>query len=359
MDDLRFKSYEPGDERAIVELFEKVFKKPMGNPDSLRHWKWEFDSNPVKPISICLAWDSDRLVGQYAVNPMRFRVSGESAIGVLSLDTMTDPEYSRKGIFQEAAKLLYQQLIGQGTSFVFGFPNANSMHGFKGNLAWSMISVPPVYVCPLPATQPFRRTFLSLLKNACLKAYGLVLEGTGAAEKNKQRVTIRKDVMVDSWADELWQKCCNQHDVWVVRDAAYLRWRYNDRPETSYEYYTAWHDGTIAGYVVTVDTMRDEGPVTFILDIVADLKIKGIADALVQAVIHSSLERNIALVSTLVMPGSHYKITFLKNRFFPLPRLLFPQKIYFGVKALDGNPRLSAVLSRRSWHLCWGDTDLL
>jgi hypothetical protein len=362
MKELTFKEYETGDENAIAALFEKVFKKPMGgtDPDKLRHWRWEFESNPVKPISICLAWDKDRLVGQYAVNPIRAWVSGKQIIGGLSLDTMTDPEYSGKGIFQKAAKSLYADLIERGVAFVFGFPNVNSIHGFKEKLAWNMISVPPIYVCPVSPIPMTRKTCSALLKSICFKTHGAILKRRlSKLKKDNPHVTIRKDVMFDGWADELWQQCRNQHDIWVIRDATYLRWRYNDRPDTSYEYYTAWHEGKVAGYVVTVDTMRDEGPVTFILDIVADLKEVGIADALIEAVLRSSIEKNIALVSTIVMPGSPYKTTFLKNCFLPLPRMLFPQKLFFGVNALVEDPLLSIVLKLKSWHLSWGDTDLL
>jgi hypothetical protein len=119
------------------------------------------------------------------------------------------------------------------------------------------------------------------------------------------------------------------------------------------------YEGKIVGYVVTIDKIREEGPVTFVLDIMADLKIKGVADALIAAVLRSSYEKGVALVSTIVMPGSPYKMTFLKNYFIPLPRMFFPQKIYFGVKTLTENPLISDVLKRKSWHLCWGDTDLL
>jgi len=360
MKDITFRSYKIGDEKAIVELFEKVFKKPMGCTDSLQHWKWEFESNSVKPISVCLAWDGERLVGQYAVNPIRVWVSGKQLLMALSLDTMTDPDYSRKGIFKKAALQLYQQLVEQGVSFVFGFPNINSIHGFKRKLDWKIIAVPPVYLCPITFLQPSQKTSLNLLKNLCFKTHKLILKKRlSRTEKNHLHLIIRKDVLFDSWADELWQKCCTQHDVWAVRDSAYLRWRYNERPETSYEYYTAWHEGKIAGYVVTIDKIREEGPIKFVLDIMVDLKIKGVADALIAAVLRSSYEKRIALVSTIIMPGSHYKMTFLKNYFIPLPRMLFPQEIYFGAKSLTENPLMPDVLKQKSWHLCWGDTDLL
>ena len=360
MKDITFRPYENGDEIAIIALFEKVFKKHMGQTESLLHWQWEFKSNPVKPISIYLAWHKGRLIGQYAVNPIRFSVSGKPTLMALSLDTMTDPDYAGKGIFQKAAMHLYQSLVEHEVSCVFGFPNSNSVSGFKRKLGWEIVTVPPVYLCPISPFNDTRKKYVNLLKGLCFNTHSFFLKRKlSLFEERHKHLKIRTEAAFDLWVDELWEKCRHQHDVLVVRDLAYLRWRFNERPESAYEYHTVWYQEIIAGYIVTIDKMRDEGMVTFLLDIMADLSIKGAADALIAAVLRSSYEKNNSLVSTILMPGSPYKMTFLKNYFLPLPRLLFPQKIYFGVKQLSENPLLPDALKQKHWHLCWGDTDLL
>ena len=126
--------YREGDEARIVALFERVFAKPMGATKSLEHWRWKFAQNPVDPKVIELVWDGERLVGQYTISPRKLRCSGAQRLGALSLDTMTDPDYGRQGIFTASAEACYARLVEHDFACVYGFPNANSIHGFEKRL---------------------------------------------------------------------------------------------------------------------------------------------------------------------------------------------------------------------------------
>jgi len=103
----KLRGYKPGDENTICALFEKVFGKPMGKTESIRHWQWEFLENPVKGLFVKLAWDKERLVGQYTASPLRVCADGKEIIAALSHDTMTDPQYEGLGIFRNIAEALY------------------------------------------------------------------------------------------------------------------------------------------------------------------------------------------------------------------------------------------------------------
>jgi len=57
--------YNPGDEQAILELFEASFGRTMSGD----YWRWRFLDNPVGEPKIDLAWDGTTLAGHYAVSP--------------------------------------------------------------------------------------------------------------------------------------------------------------------------------------------------------------------------------------------------------------------------------------------------
>jgi len=95
------RAYNPGDENAICALFERVFGKPMGKTESLRHWRWEFLGNPAKTIAIKLAWDGNRLIGQEAANILRIYSQGKEYLALLIFDTMTDPDYQVWGFLRK------------------------------------------------------------------------------------------------------------------------------------------------------------------------------------------------------------------------------------------------------------------
>jgi hypothetical protein len=359
----KIKPYEDGDELHIIPLFEKVYGRPMGKTESYQHWVWEYLQNPAKPISIMLAWHGKRLVGHYAVNPVRAWAQDKELLVALSLDTMTDEDYGKRGIFSETAKCLYDQLVTNSVSFVFGFPNARSKGGFLKHLGWHIISPSAIYVHLLDVG-PFikSKTKCDYLGIAASKISGPTLRMIGKCVTKKYydvNIEVRKENKFGTWSDELWLRCRSQHDLWIVRDLRYLSWRYDMRPEANYEIFTAWFNGKIAGYVITTSQTRNEGRVSFILDVLADINVNGAIEALLKTAINSSMENNDAMISAMLMPASVYRSAFRKYFFIPLPERLFPQEIHFGGRRLNNKISRDIFQNRTSWHISWGDTDLL
>jgi len=354
------RNYKPGDELAICALFEKVFGKPMGKTESLRHWRWEFLENPAKPIAIKLAWDGNRLVGQEAANILRFYSQGKEYLALLIFDTMTDPDYQGLGIFTETAKIFYKDLSEKGYAFVYGFPNANVIYARTKKLDWKIIYDTPICVRPLDTGGFVRERTKSVFLGKCASIFSKKV--FGALRSNKTRDTlieIRKEKKFDTWANELWDKCKNQHKLWAVRDYKYLSWRYDMRPESNYDLYTAWGNNILAGYIITTEINRKEGKIVFIADILADNKVNGVVDRLLNAVIQESINKGAAMISSMVMPNSVYKSAFRKKLFIKLPRILMPQEIHFGAYSLDNGLSKEFLYDADIWHISWGDTDLL
>lgn len=354
------RDYKPGDEAAICALFEKVFGKPMGKTESLRHWQWEFLENPAKPIAIKLAWDGSRLVGQEAANILRIYSQGKEYLALLIFDTMTDPDYQGLGIFTETAKQFYKDLSAKGYAFVFGFPNANVIFARTTKLNWKIIYDKPISVRPLDVggfvSEKTKSIFLGKSSSAFSKK---VFSAPWRLKTCDTSIEIRKEKQFDTWANELWDKCKNQHKLWVVRDYQYLSWRYDMRPESNYDLYTAWENNILAGYIITTEIKRKEGKIVFIADVLADIKVNGVVDCLLNTVIHESINKGAAMISSMVMPNSVYKSAFRKKLFIKLPRILMPQEMHFGAYSLDNGLSKDFLYDAHTWHISWGDTDLL
>lgn len=358
---LNIREYVDGDEKDIIPLFEKVFGKPMGKTESVQHWRWEILGNPVKPIAIMLAWDGNRLVSQEAGSLLRFSVNGAEYLGLLIFDSMTDPEYKGQGIFTETARSLYSCLTEHGYEFVYGFPNANVIQARIKKLDWNIISPMPIHVRPIDVG-PFvkNKTHNSPLGNLVSKISKPLLNfPLNFKSILNSDIEIRLLKKFDKWADELWAKCRDQHKIWVIRDFTYLSWRYNMRPESQYNLFTAWLNNEIVGYVITTSQMRNEGKVCFILDIVADINVNGVVETLLTNAINSSVKNNDAMISAILMPSSVYRTTFYKFFFIPVPQRFFPQEIHFGGRQLNNKLSSGIFQNPASWHISWGDTDLL
>src|SRR6516164_9827057 len=121
--ELHHRSYAEGDEEAIRDLYEITF----GRPYSSEAWRWRYLENPAGPPMVELMFDQDRLVGHYGGSPMRVDVDGSTYLGCLALDSMTHPDYGRRGIFVALGLALYERLADDGCALVYGFPNVNAL----------------------------------------------------------------------------------------------------------------------------------------------------------------------------------------------------------------------------------------
>ncbi|GAA4386358.1 hypothetical protein GCM10023153_00030 [Ornithinibacter aureus] len=120
------------DASALQEPFHVVFAHDRGE----EHHSWKFDANPAGPPVLAVAEDDGRLVGQYALWPVRLAVGSEVLLGAQSLDTMTHPDYRGQGMFTTLAKEAMTFAADRGVEVLFGFPNSASYPGFVTKLDW-------------------------------------------------------------------------------------------------------------------------------------------------------------------------------------------------------------------------------
>lgn len=373
------RDYAEGDETAIVPLFERVFGRPMGASESIEHWRWEFARNPTGPEAIELVWDGERLVGQYAVSPRKVWFCGEARLAALSLDTMTDPDYGRQGIFSASAEACYAAMRERGFDFVFGFPNANSIHGFEKYLRWKTVMPTPVHVKALDVGEFVAGKLGQVWGSAPAslgpllgKASRLLLRAPTAVDELVERARGQANVLevheVGEFdelegVDALWVRCRSQHRLSVVKDLEYLRWRYDMRPESSYiRLALADERGeALAGWAVLAIAEREQGRTCFVMDVLVDEAVPAAMTAMLRKIETVARAHECALISAMVGPGSRWRTAFLRNAYLPLPERLFPQELYFGARVLADDEGIdrALVLHPESWQLGWGDIDVL
>ena len=216
--ELSYRQYQPGDERDILELFEKSFGRKL----SIDYWRWRFAENPAGPAVIYLAWAGNVLAAHYAVSLVTLHVGGHDVTTALSGTTMTHPDYRGLGLFPVLARLTYQEMARREMALVWGFPNANSHRGFIQDLDWKDI-------CEIPT----------------------------------MRVTISGRVMTDpspgvseitdidsARFDRLWQAVSARESVLVKRDAQYLKWRFSANPSEKYRVVACMEGDSLRGYAI-------------------------------------------------------------------------------------------------------------
>ena len=102
------------------------------------YFDWKYRQNPNGlMIGFEAIAENGTAAAFYGLIPERYRVTGQPVRVWQSMDTMTHPDYQRRGLFTHLAELSYQHLLdAEGQLAMVGIPGASSLPGFVGRLGW-------------------------------------------------------------------------------------------------------------------------------------------------------------------------------------------------------------------------------
>jgi len=126
------------DLRATADLLNTVFAHdpPMG----VSHLAWYYHQNPTGRAAIGQAHDEGRLVGNYALVPLRFRSATEPAIVLgLGVDLSVDPAARGSGAYRRAVEDSYRVGTEAGLDGILGVANAESAPRMVETMGWRML----------------------------------------------------------------------------------------------------------------------------------------------------------------------------------------------------------------------------
>ena len=228
--DTRFttRAYRDGDERAILDLFNRSFPH---SPRSVEHFRWKYRDNPYGSGRISLTFDeNEQLVGHYAGYSVPFRYDGTDVIAHQIGDTMTEPSIRHSGrgptsILGRTALHFYEHFCEGQVAFNYGFNVAN-IQKFSLKFLRSDRVEPVTYRvrAPLP---PIGRA------ERWLRGYQL----------EEVRETTPE------W-DDLFARVSGSYRFLVRRDARYVRWRYLECPDVPYVVVAIRKWRRLAGWIV-------------------------------------------------------------------------------------------------------------
>src|SRR3990172_287579 len=189
----------PGDEIGITRLFKDIFGREM----SLKEWQWKYPGYTNKRFYSSFAVnDSDEIFARYGGMTPRMIYNNREMTALSIGDVMVHPKYRSLKLFKKMAVLKPDEASKDGIIFGYGFPT--------------------------------ERAFLLPLK---LKLYDK-LEDVAEATKpvgfhnNANRLMFKLFPLGfdDDRIDALWESVSRELTLAVIRDRAYLAWRYQAPP---------------------------------------------------------------------------------------------------------------------------------
>jgi GNAT superfamily N-acetyltransferase len=340
------------DRDGAVALLERAHAGDAANPAGPQAWDWLYLRNPANAgLHYLVADAGTRLAGQYATLPVRLQLEGRERPALISLNTATDPAFQRQGIFTKLAEQLYSEATPD-FALVYGFPNERSSHGLFDRLDWTNLGRVPL-VARLLRTPPQLRA----VSGAVAPLLGLLAVRDAAFSKKTASLRVEPLSSFGAWTDRLWQANAAELGVCVIRDAAFLQWRFVDAPRT-YLRWALMHAAKPDPVGFAVSAVRDwnDTSVVWLMELQVQPNVRLGADSLLAAVLEDARHRGALAVCCVRTARAPYRGALARAGFVPLPRGSAP-KLVLGVRAL-GEAGTTAF-SAKAWYLSGADFDWL
>jgi hypothetical protein len=209
--EISVRPYAPADREVVVPLLASTLEWSE-DVDRDEFFAWKHLDNPFGTSPAWVATAQDRVVGYRAF--MRWEFDSPEGVrrAVRAVDTATDPEFQRLGIFSRLTLQGIESLQEEGVGFVFNTPNDRSRPGYL-KMGWSTLGRVPIALRP--------RSPLTLLPMARGKVPAELWSiptaaGLPAAEVLADEPSVER--LLDSQPAV--------RGLRTRRSSAYLRWRY-------------------------------------------------------------------------------------------------------------------------------------
>jgi GNAT superfamily N-acetyltransferase len=290
----RLESYTPAEREDYLRLLRVAWGDAALSGEE---FDWWFDRNPAGSL-MSVARVNGRVVGVASHSLYRMALDGERRLAAFSVHATTDESARGQGIFPALERKHEQEAQARGAAVVLAFASKPTAPIFLGPLGWTPVADLHVWARPLP--------FLLRPRSHAERIERFAHDGDAAA----------------AWPNH------------IVRDAAFLNWRYVESPK-AYECFR-----TAGGYAVLGHKRHRGQPIALVADLVA-------ADPrpLLRACLASARRGSRALFA---LPAREQRSAYARLGFIPTTLSL-----NFMGKALAGelNP------NPRAWRFTLGDTD--
>lgn len=330
------------DTAAIAALLGQSYDaNPKADPAVL---EWQYWDNPYGPARSWVAQSAGELVGHWAAVPVPVLVAGRAVAAAKGVDIATHPAHRRHGVFRQVARALLDDCRGQ-VEVLLTHPNPNSA-GAVGAAGARLVGTARAHVRPLEDAFLARRAHLPHV------LVGLARRTAFPDRKPAEEPARTRGPAED--LDDLWERVARSRPTGIVRDLAWWRWRYQQRPGAAYDYVEVRRDGTLSGAAVCTVQERYGGRFALVLEFIAD--DRPAARGLVHGLSVLGRARGAAGLVAVALPGGAQAATLRAAGLRRLPRLLEPQPLRVMVAVPGGDPEGVASLA---WSMSWGDLDHL
>ena len=334
------------DAEELFRLYEEVFGQTL-TESSRRRWAWQYEANPAGGASpsIWVARDDGRVLGQYASMPVRLHWGGREVRSSWGMDVFLHADARGRGI---GAQLF--TTWSDSVEVALGLGLTPSSYGLFQKLRYTDVGPVPFLVSVLDPVAVARRRVgpLAALLGPLLGAFWRLRHPRRPLADPSLVVTPSPGFTAEH--DALWERAGHGYAMCVVRDRAYLEWKYRRCPTRAYDVDECRRDGVLAGFAVSRHEEYRGVRLGWIVDCFAAREDDAARDALVTAVLARFRAAGVARAQAFAMSAP------LRASLGRLGFRAAASPMQFCVRARVPSDEVFA--DPGGWHVVFGDSDM-
>ena len=231
-----------------LKKYQQCFSE-NGSVKSIELLKWFHQQNlpGLQIIYYAIDKKTNQIASIYTYLPLKLKCMGKIVTAMQSFDTLTDYRHRSKGLFIKLASRLEKEESLKDNELVFGFPNENSVHGFVKKLDFTYFGEVPFLIKPIRISYLVRKFLKKKERNQ--EEINCQIDSPQEIKLNhKDSIKLINKFSQDY--DRLWGKIGPQINIGTNRNAAYMNWRYIDKPGENYSRYGFYENGILTGIII-------------------------------------------------------------------------------------------------------------
>lgn len=315
--------------------------------------RWKYLENPVGEALVGVALDGPQVVSLVAGVPKRIQVGDCEVLAFELGDFITASDYRKRGLFSALIQLVCEKAEERNAHYAYVRPNEQSFPILSEKLSFYEAAgfderryvVPSdVFRRKLGLPQPVTKTL----------AVDWLAEKLFVPPSSSSSVVVESVARFSEDINALWRRAKERYEFCLVRDAAYLNWRYSDCP-TLFEMRVARRDGDVAGYSVSL--VNEKESLGYLVDLFTMPDDTTAANALLSVTMKSLLAVGVEAIYTWSLRGvERSALQGALPKAFPFVQGI---PLHFAVRGLSESGRAAHLgqIHPSRWHVSMGDLD--
>lgn len=352
--------YSTEDAAACLELMRRLSPDGEANEAFL---DWQLERGPAGPAIGVVAKDtaSGRLIAQAAMAPIGVRLSGKPVTAGLALNPLVDPDFQGRGIPLDLLRKLDAIAAEEKVAFSYAFPDDASLPVLVNQGGFKEIASLSLLIRPLKPERLAMKTTGSrvLARTASIARMVWRTPVPSVRQKDVPGLTIDQVTDFDEPFAVFWRRVQNRTPLIVVRDSAYLNWRYIEAPGRGYAAFAARSEGKVRALIVLRAAALGRLSAGLIVDLIVEASGEGRAAGRL-LIDHAGAyfrDQDLDMLATLSLRHTDEFRLFRASGFWMPPKFLEPHPLHLVVRSHA--EEANAAYDLHNWFLTLGDSQIV